>query len=86
MGLGFSREVCVNAGREAVGMGPSERRGIGEVHQYWPPGRSRGLEMATSGESGCRRASRVKNEPSSELSSHPDNHFLFSLLPSALLR
>lgn len=50
--LGFPREVCVNSG--AVGTGPSKWREIGEVWHNWPLGRSRGLEMATSGDSCCR--------------------------------
>lgn len=54
-------------------------QGQGDVCHKWPPGGSRGLEMATSGDSCCSRASCVKSKPSS-------HHFLFSLFPSALLR
>lgn len=41
-----------------------------------------GFEMAASGDSCYSRVSCVKRGPSS----YSDNHFLFSLFPSALLR
>ena len=83
LGEVFPKQVCVNGGDlGGPGHGSFQKERHQEVCHNWPPDQSRGLEMATSWDSYCRRASCVKSRPSS----HPDNHFLFPLLPSALLR